>query len=266
MTTRNGKIARLPFNIREELNNRLLENVPVKDILIFLNTDSTVRYCMDMLFQGRCITEQNVSEWRQGGYEEWLLYRSCLGNVRDLSEDAARAAITGISGEHLLLCLTASFADLLKKQGETPEIEFNRKLIVLEHLTKLALSIRKSEQKDERLKIDHERLEILREKHRDKSPSSYSPRVQSHIGARESIAAYPLHPKAAAIRRPPPPHDPDLYPNEPDWPPKPPECYRSGPSPDDPECFPAVAAESTGPYPGGGEWQEPNPETTKRSD
>jgi len=207
-----------------------------------------------------------VSEWRQGGYEEWLLYRSCLGNVRDLSEDAARAAITGINAEHLLVCLTASFADLLKKQGQTPEIEFKRKLIVLEHLTKLALSMRKSEQKDERLKIDHERLEILREKHRDKSPSSYSPRVQSHIGARESIAAYPLHPKAAAIRRPPPPPDPDLYPDEPDWPPKPPECYRSGPSPDDPECFPAVAAESTGLGSGERETGEQDPKTQNRLD
>ena len=205
---------------------------------------------MERLFQGRSITEQNVSEWRQGGYEEWLIYRSCLGNVRDLSEDAARAAITGINAEHLLVCLTASFAEMLKKQAEIPEIEFNRKLIVLEHLTRLALSMRKSEQKDERLKIDHERLEMLREKHRDKSPSSYSPRVQSHIGARETIAAYPLHPKAAAIRRPPPPHDPDLYPDEPDWPPKPPEFYNNGPDPEDPECFPAVATAPAGPNPG----------------
>jgi hypothetical protein len=164
------------------------------------------------------------------------------------------------------VCLTASFADLLKKQGETDEIEFNRKLIVLEHLTKLALSMRKSEQKDERLKIDHERLEILREKHRDKSPSSYSPRVQSHIGARESIAAYPLHPKAAEIRRPPPPHDPDLYPNDPEWPPKPPEFYRDGPDPEDPECFPAVAAQSTGAVPGEREIGEQAAETQNRLD
>jgi len=221
---------------------------------------------MERLFQGRSITEQNVSEWRQGGYEEWLIYRSCLGNIRDLSEDAARAAITGINAEHLLVCLTASFAEMLKKQGETPEIEFNRKLIVLEHLTKLALSMRKSEQKDERLKIDHERLEILREKHRDKSPSSYSPRVQSHIGARETIAAYPLHPKAAAIRRPPPPDDPDLYPGEPDWPPKPPEFYNNGLDPEDPECFPAVAAESTGLDSGGGELGERHAKTQTRSD
>jgi len=64
MTTRNGKIARLPFNIREDLNNRLLENVPVKDILVFLNTDSTVKYCMDMLFQGRQITEQCTARKR----------------------------------------------------------------------------------------------------------------------------------------------------------------------------------------------------------
>jgi hypothetical protein len=172
MTTRNGKVARLPFEIREELNHRLLENEAVKSILEWLNADSTVRHFMETLFEGRPITEQNISEWRQGGYEEWLIYHSYLGNVSDLSENATRVALTGINAEHLLLILTAAFADLLHKQDTTDEILFNRRLIVLQHLTKTALSMRRSEQSDARLQLDRERLEILREKHHDKSPSS----------------------------------------------------------------------------------------------
>ena len=249
MTTRNGKIARLPFNIREELNHQLKDNVPVKDILSWLNTDSTVRHYMERLFQGRYITEQNVSEWRQGGHQEWLTYLSCIEDVRDLSEDAVRMALTDISGEHLLLALTAMFAQMVKNMEDTPEIAFNRKLIVLQHLTKLALSLRRSEQKDERLKIDRERLEILRQKKGDKSPSSYPPspfetRVSSYSSVRP-CPAHPLHPKAPEIRRPPAPIDPDLYPGDPDWPPTPPEFYKNGPDPDEP---PEPDAGPDGPY------------------
>ena len=43
MTTRKSKIARLPFRIREMLNHRIMDNVPTKEILIWLNTDGTVR-------------------------------------------------------------------------------------------------------------------------------------------------------------------------------------------------------------------------------
>ena len=219
MTTRNGKVARLSFEIREDLNHRLLENVPVKDILVWLNADPTVTRVMETLFEGRPVTEQNVSEWRQGGYEEWLTYHSFLGNIGDLSENAARVALTGINAEHLLLVLTAAFADLLHNQGATDEIAFNRRLIVLQHLTKTALSMRRSEQKDARLQLDRERLEILRQRNPAKSPSSSpssetskSPRStpESHRNDSESrhsfsTTPHPNHPKAPEIRRPPAP-------------------------------------------------------------
>jgi len=41
MKTRHGKIARLPKEIRE-------------------------------LFHGRAISDQNLSQWREGGYADWL--------------------------------------------------------------------------------------------------------------------------------------------------------------------------------------------------
>ncbi len=46
-----------------------------------------------------------LSKWRQGAYREWLDCRSCVEDVRDLSEQAARATLTDISGEHLNLDL-----------------------------------------------------------------------------------------------------------------------------------------------------------------
>jgi hypothetical protein len=117
----------------------------------------------------------------------------------------------------------------------------------VEHLIKTALSLRRSEQKDERLKLDRERLEILRKKG-DKSPSSqppsYAPRTSSYTSVRP-CPPHPLHPKAPDIRRPPAPIAPDLYPEDPDWPPKPVECYKIQPDPDEP---PEPDAGPDGPY------------------
>jgi hypothetical protein len=282
MTTRNGKIARLPFEIREELNHRLLENEPAKTILHWLNGDSTVRHLMEALFEGRPISEQNISEWRQGGYEEWLTYGAYLGNVSDLSENAARVALTGINAEHLLLILTAAFADLLHKQDATDEIAFNRRLIVLQHLTKTALAMRRSEQKDARLQLDRERLEILRHRNPDKSPSSSPPSSEtsksprsapgSHQNDSESRhssfelrhslprAPHPYHTKAPEICRPAAPQPAEVRPDGQGsasssnfYP------YESEPSSHETSGGPAVAVTSAAPAPTG-------PETTNRLD
>ena len=177
---------------------------------------------------------------------------------------------------------------MIKNWGEMDEIAFNRRLIVMQDLIKLALDIRWSEQRDARLQLDRERLDILREKHRDQSPSSYapsssySPRVSSIGAPRGPSAAHPLHPKAPAIRRPPAPIDPNAYPDDPDWPPQPPEGYKSGPSLEDPPnpsevaSAPAVPAghdsdsASVRSFPVSGlrspVSEGPNPETSNRPD
>jgi len=250
MTTRKSKIARLPFNIREELNHQIMDNVPTKDILSWLNTHLMVRHYMERLFQNRFITDQNLSEWRQGAYLEWLDYRSCVEDVRDLSEQAARAALTDISGEHLLLALTAMFARMIKNMEKTPEIPFNRKVIVMQHLIKMALSLRRSEQRDETLSLKREQLELLREKTSHKSPSSCPPspseaRASSFSNNLRAIPAHPLHPKAPEIRRPPAPLDPNIYPGHPDWPPTSPDSYNTPPDPNEP---PEPDAGPDGPY------------------
>ena len=159
-------------------------------------------------------------------------------------------AITDISGEHLLVTLTAMFAQLLRKMEKTPEIILNRKVIIMQDLVKMALSLRRSEQRDEALRLNRERLELLREKEGHKSPSSSPP---SPNGARASafsnnlraIPAHPLHPKAAAIHRPPAPPDPNVYPGHPEWPSTSPACYQILPDPNDP---PEPDAGPDGPY------------------
>jgi hypothetical protein len=87
--TRNGKIARLPRLIRDELNRRLRDGEPGKDLLIWLNGLPAVQQVLEKEFGARAINEQNLSEWKQGGYEDWVRRQEALASVRELASQAA---------------------------------------------------------------------------------------------------------------------------------------------------------------------------------
>lgn len=75
MSTRIGKIARLPKQIREQLNQRLENGERGKTIVQWLNELPEVQKIITEQFAGRPIREQNLSEWRNGGYLDWLRHQ-----------------------------------------------------------------------------------------------------------------------------------------------------------------------------------------------
>src|SRR5687768_7976005 len=81
--TRNGKIARLPAEIREELNHRLERNIPGITLVEWLNSLPEVQEVLRDLFDGNPIIPQNLSQWRQGGYAEWQARNDLLERARD---------------------------------------------------------------------------------------------------------------------------------------------------------------------------------------
>ena len=84
MKTRVGKIARLPYPIRGELNLRIANGVRGIDLVAWLKTLPEVQKVMAELFGGRSITHQNISEWRRGGYAEWAANRTDRAQWQDL--------------------------------------------------------------------------------------------------------------------------------------------------------------------------------------
>src|SRR6266850_3985206 len=72
-TSRIGKIARLPYSIREQLNLKLHDGIPAKSILPWLNSLPRSQSILAADFDSRPITKQNLSEWKQGGFRDWLL-------------------------------------------------------------------------------------------------------------------------------------------------------------------------------------------------
>ena len=70
-----GKIARLPAPIREQLNHLLFGGGLGKRIVSWLNALPEVNRIMAEQFAGKPVSENNLSEWRRGGYQDWLRQR-----------------------------------------------------------------------------------------------------------------------------------------------------------------------------------------------
>jgi hypothetical protein len=70
--SRTGKIARLPRAIRNELNQRLLDGEPATGLVRWLNDLPEAKAALQRDFGGRAISAQNLSEWRQGGFRDWV--------------------------------------------------------------------------------------------------------------------------------------------------------------------------------------------------
>lgn len=91
-STRRGKVASLPVAIREELCQRLHNGERGPTILPWLNGLPEVQRVLDEQWGEQPVTPQNLSEWRQGGFQEWLNRREKVDNLRILTDYARRSA------------------------------------------------------------------------------------------------------------------------------------------------------------------------------
>src|SRR5688572_25597521 len=105
--TRTGKIARLQRDIRNQLNRRIADGEPGIRLVEWLNALESVRQGLAQDFGGREISEQNLSEWKQGGYADWLARQETLACARELAADAGELtdAAEGSLADHLAMAL-----------------------------------------------------------------------------------------------------------------------------------------------------------------
>jgi hypothetical protein len=161
--TRNGKIARLPLAVRQELNRRLDEGEQGKKLVAWLNGLPAVQAILATEFGGKVIREQNLSEWKQGGYRDWLAKQEALEIAERLGEDATewnaegRASLT----DTLALWLVARYAVATRRVAETDGREGWR---LLREMCGDIVELRKGDHTAERLQIERERLELEKAK------------------------------------------------------------------------------------------------------
>jgi hypothetical protein len=68
----NGKIGRLPKEIRDQLAIGIREGIPGIRLVAWLNRHPAVQALLASDFGGRPINEQNLSKWKARGYPDWL--------------------------------------------------------------------------------------------------------------------------------------------------------------------------------------------------
>ncbi len=161
MTTRNGKIARLPKQVRDDLNDRLGDGEPGKQLVEWLNGLPAVQEVLKLRFGGRPISEQNLSEWKQGGYQEWLrlqesryLVQHLSEQAEDLEADAGNLAVSDRCATLLALELARNTEALLQQNADPRE-----RWRHLQELLKAVGQLRREDHQAARLLLDQARWE-----------------------------------------------------------------------------------------------------------
>jgi len=156
--SRRGKIARLPRATRDELNRRLENGESGVRLAQWLNGLPEVRQSLAENFGGRPIREQNLSEWKLGGYLDWQARQETLAQARELAADAGELseATDGRLTDHLASVLAAW-------NGEVTE-GFRGKLRALRGLCQDIVELRRGDHSGVRLGIEQERLDRERQK------------------------------------------------------------------------------------------------------
>ena len=165
MITRNGKIAHLPHSIRTQINQRLHDGETGVSLVEWLNSLPEVRAVLAANFHGRPISEQNISEWKAGGYEDWLEQQEVLASVQHTLDDAAqlKATVPGSLAEPMAQLLVARLSLALRQLRPNPENgEVN--CAALHALCADLVELRRGDQNAERMRIERERLQIERER------------------------------------------------------------------------------------------------------
>ena len=86
MKTRVGKIAQLPKQIRHELNHRLENGKQSPELLKWLNALPETIELLAEKFDSQPITRSNLSDWRLGGYQDWLRLQAREERIQRLTE------------------------------------------------------------------------------------------------------------------------------------------------------------------------------------
>jgi len=157
----------LPLDVREELNRRLENGESGTDLVTWLNGHPKAKRVMAASFGGREITEQNLSEWRAGGFQDWLAQEEETDRGQDFvaaAEKLAKSVDSPLLADHLSRVLLMRYTEALANWEGPVTPEFRCKLEALRALRKDVVAMRRSEHEDLRMEMTQERFGWERER------------------------------------------------------------------------------------------------------
>jgi hypothetical protein len=160
---RNGKIAKLPGAVRDELNLRMANGEESPTLLEWLNGLDKVRETLEAGFGGAPISKQNLCEWRQGGFREWQRYHELALQACQLSDhadDMAELVDTPLLAGDMAAIVTARYAALVNDWDGAAGRDFEEKLRLLRVLNRDIALMQRTLQRANLQKIEyHQHLE-----------------------------------------------------------------------------------------------------------
>lgn len=158
ITTRKGKIARLPKRIRDQVNLRLLNNEPGSTILPWLNELPEVQSMLAEHFRAEPINDQNLSAWRTGGFAQWMQQQDELERTRSRSQHALDLVKAG--GHHISDGLAAIIAGDVLEDWEAASDEEDKDAAI-----KKLLALRVGDHVRAQIELQKEKLKLDQDKH-----------------------------------------------------------------------------------------------------
>jgi len=132
---RNGKIAKLSRELRDLINQMLSEGATSASIIEKLAE------------RGISLNHQNVSNWRHGGYQDWVAEQEWLAQINAERETAADLLASGDETSFhqavLQLALTQIFQTLRREQLRGDPSNYTRLLNALSRIAREALVTKK---------------------------------------------------------------------------------------------------------------------------
>lgn len=164
MTTRcyRSKIGRLPFAVRNELNERIRDGAQGLDILSWLNGLRETRKILREMKSGP-INAQNLTDWRSSGYRDWLDDQDRADRIRRLAEVSQTLATAAGGNAAGVGCniATAKIMDILEAADEDQVADLATALVKLRASENAAQKVALAEEKNA---IQKEQLELSRAK------------------------------------------------------------------------------------------------------
>ena len=164
-TKRNGKIAKLPRALRDRINQALDLGQSATSIAQYLNQLPEVKAMLNAHFDGKPISQQNLSEWKAGGYRDWQLRQELVLQHQEFTADVQELGRTAHGmADALFGMVTFDYARLIKnKDKETPE-SFEKKRKALSASVNDIARLCRCEVQTRNVVVQESRLERDREK------------------------------------------------------------------------------------------------------
>jgi hypothetical protein len=186
--SRNGKIARLPGPIREQINLRLQNDQNGRDIIAWLNSNDEVKAVLAREFGGHEINDENLSQWKHGGYHDWEMMQAALAETQRIVSEGQALDKVGDKAlaDNLAAWLLGRYAVATRKLIENEGDPAAWKL--LREVCHDLVALRRGDHFAEWLRIDREKLALqLRREEREERVATSE--VESKPAAKSAAPA-----------------------------------------------------------------------------